>query len=155
MKNQKVILPILGIGLIALFGGGYITLSSKKEPTKEIVLETEEKVEETVNTLSPEDLGLSLEPISANKKLLMEIEKTDDISSLDYELSYTSMGNIPRGVIGHIEVKTKGSPVRQEIILGTCSDVCHYDQEVSDIKLVVKVTKLDNKVYSVEKTLEL
>ena len=35
MKNQKVILPILGIGLIALFGGGYITLSSKKEPTKD------------------------------------------------------------------------------------------------------------------------
>ena len=148
-------IAVLFAALIALVGGGYLALSSnsKKETPKEIVSESQQPLEETVSVLSPEDLGLSLKPISANKKLLMEIEKTDDISSLDYELSYTSIGNIPRGVIGHIDVKT-GKKILQEIVLGTCSDVCHYDKEVSDIKLVVKVTKLDNKEYLVEKTLE-
>lgn len=153
MKNKKVLIVVLFAALIALSGGVYLASSSKKQVAEPVVIEPQEEIEEAVDTLSPEELGLSLKPISANKKLLMEIENTDDISSLDYELSYTSMGNIPRGVIGHIEVKTKGSLVKQEITLGTCSDVCHYDEDVSGIKLVVKVTKLDNKIYSVEKTL--
>lgn len=154
MKNKGFIIGVVAVLIIVLIGGGYLTLSSRKEPPKTVVPEPQATVEETVNILSPEDIGLTLKPISANKKLLMEIEKTDDISSLDYELSYTSMGNIPRGVIGNIEVKTKGNSVKQEIVLGTCSDVCHYDQDVSGIKLVVKVTKLDNKVYLVEKSLD-
>ena len=86
-----------------------------------------------------------------NKKVIMEITKVEDISSLEYQLSYASKGDIPRGAIGTLE--PKGKPVKQEIVLGTCSDVCHYDQEVSDIKLLVRVTKTDNKIYSVEHSL--
>ena len=60
-----------------------------------------------------------------------------------------------RGAIGNIEVKSKDKLIKKEIVLGTCSDVCHYDLEVSDIKLILKVTKTDGKVYQSQKTLEL
>jgi len=39
----------------------------------------------------------------------MKISKTDDISSLDYQLSYNaevSGEKVPRGTIGHVDVKT-------------------------------------------------
>lgn len=155
MQNKKVIIVILVVALIFLVGGGFFALSSKKEAAKPIVSEQQQPVEEKVNTLTPHDIGLTLTATPDNKKVSMQIAKVEDISSLDYELSYTAKGNIPRGVIGHIDNKTKGKPIKQEIVLGTCSDVCHYDQEVSGIKVIVKVTKLDNKVYSVEKSLEL
>ena len=154
MQNKKVIVIVSVVTLVVLLGGGYFVLSSKKEAPKPEASREQQSAEEAVNTLKPEDIGLSLTITPDNKKVIMEITKTDDISSSDYELSYTAKGNIPRGVIGHIDNKTKGKAIRQEIVLGTCSDVCHYDQEVSNIKLVVKVTKLDDKVYSVEKTLE-
>lgn len=154
MKNRKVIIIALVVGGIVILGGGYFVLSSKKEAAKPIVQEQQQSIEEKVNTLSPKDIGLTLTLTPDNKKVIMQIAKVEDISSLDYELSYAAKGNIPRGVIGHADTKAQ-KIVKQEIILGTCSDVCHYDQEVSGIKLVVKVTKLDNKVYSVEKSLEL
>ena len=134
-------------------GGGYYYVSSNKKPSDSAVTVEPEPTEEPIISLSADDIGLTLTSVSDNRKVIMEVANVGDISSLDYELSYMSKGSIPRGAIGHIEIKSKTKPVRQEIVLGTCSDVCHYDQEVSDIKLVVKVTKLDNKVYSVEKTL--
>ena len=88
---------------------------------------------------------------SDGKRIIMEITETEDLTSIEYQLSYTSKGDIPRGVIGTAEVK--GSTIRKEIILGTCSDVCHYDQDVSDIKLILKITKTDGKIYQVEKSL--
>jgi len=36
------------------------------------------------------------------------------------------------------------------MIFGTCSDVCHYDSGVTDIDLIVKITKTDGKIYQVE-----
>lgn len=153
MKNQGLIIGVVIVLVIALIGGGYLVVSSKKEAPTQVVSEPQTLVEETVNTLSPQDLGLILTATPDNRKVTMQISNIEDISSLDYELSYTAKGNIPRGVIGQINVK--GKPVKQEIVLGTCSDVCHYDEDVSDIKLVVKVTKLDNKEYLVEKSLEL
>ncbi len=157
MKNQKVIIVVAGIVLLALAGVGYYTLSvnkSSKPPQAPQLQELQKEKEETISTLSPEDIGLTLTAGVDKKRVIMEIANTATISSLDYELSYTSRGDIPRGVIGNIEVTSKDKLIKKELVLGTCSDVCHYDEEVSDIKLILKVTKTDSKVYSVEKTLE-
>jgi len=155
MKNKNLIIGIIVICLVLFVGGGYFVLSSKKTSTIPAPSVVPQPPEETVDTLLPEDIGLSLTATPDNKKVIIQVTNIEDISSLDYELSYTAKGDIPRGVIGQIDIKAKKSPVKQEIVLGTCSDVCHYDKEVSDIKLVVKVTKLDNKIYSVEKTLDI
>ena len=109
--------------------------------------------EDKVSAISPEEIGLSLTKSADDKKVILEVANTEGVSGFDYELSYISKGDIPRGVIGHIDIKQIGKSVKQEITLGTCSDVCHYDQEVSNIKLILKVTKTNGTVAQAEKSL--
>jgi len=154
MKNKNLAI-VLTIGLLVLVGGAYFVVSSKKEAPESITPEPQIVPEEKINTLSADDIGLILTTGNNNRKVIMEVANIGDISSLDYELSYMSKGDIPRGAIGHIDIKSKTRPVRQEIVLGTCSDVCHYDEDVSDIKLILKVAKIDGTISQVEKSLEL
>lgn len=151
MKNKNLILAI-AIGLIVLLGVGGFLIFGKK--TSSDVAQQTPVEEETIVTMKPEEIGLTLEAANDNKKVIFEVAKTEGIVSLDYELSYVSKGDIPRGAMGHIEVK-EGKTVSQEVTLGTCSDVCHYDEGVSDVKLVLKVTKADGSTAQVEKSLEL
>ena len=151
MNNKKLIV-IVAVGLVVLVGGGFLVMSGSKK-TEPVVEQA--PVEEQVSMIKPEDIGLTLTASADNRKVILEVKNTEGLSGLDYELSYTSKGDIPRGVIGHIDIKQEGKPVKQEIILGTCSDVCHYDEDVSDIKLILKVAKTDNTTSQVEKTLEL
>ena len=150
--NNKKLITFLAVGLIVLAFGVFLVLSGNK---KEASVATPAPVEEQISTIKPEEIGLSLTSSLDNKKVILEVTQTGGITGLDYELSYTSEGDIPRGVIGHIDIKQAGKAVRQEITLGTCSDVCHYDKDVSDIKLILKVTKTDGTTSSVEKSLEL
>lgn len=146
LKKNKMLGGILIIVMLLLVGGG-IFLATKKS-SKSV---TPPAQQEEILTLSPEDIGLSLAMGSDQKRVIMEIANTEGLTSVEYQLSYTSKGDIPRGAIGTAEVK--GNAIKKEIILGTCSDVCHYDQDVSDIKLILKVTKADGKIYQVEKIL--
>lgn len=158
MRNRNILIVSVIILIIILIGGAYyFVFNSKKSRTGATVSEQGQvqlPEEMAIPTLSPQDIGLTLSSTADLHKVIMAVANTADISSLDYQLSYTAKGNIPRGVLGHIDIKVSGNPVQQEIILGTCSDVCHYDQEVSDIKLVLKVTKNDNKIYQVEQFLD-
>ena len=150
MKNKKLIIIIVGI-LLLVVGGFYVMSSSQKAAPAPQVDQT--PVEEQVSTMKPEDIGLSLTQSTDGRKVIMAVTNTKDISGLDYQLSYTSKGNIPRGVLGHINVKQPGQSVSQEITLGTCSDVCHYDEGVTEIKLILKVTKSDGSTSQIEKSL--
>lgn len=151
MKNKNLVI-FAAIGIVVLVVGGFLILSSGKKAPAPVA---QAPNEETVSVMEPEEIGLSLTASTDSKKVIFEIVNTKDISGLDYELSYTSKGDIPRGAIGHIDIKQTGKKVLQEIPLGTCSDVCHYDQDVSDIKLILKVTKTDGSTSQVEKTLEI
>ncbi len=146
MKNNRNLIIVGVIVLILLVGGG-VFLATKKSPNTT----TSVQQSEVILTLSPLDIGLSLTMGSDGKRVIMEITKTEGLTSIDYQLSYTSKGGIPRGAIGTADIK--GNNIKKEIILGTCSDVCHYDQDVSNIKVILKVTKTDGKVYQVEKSL--
>lgn len=152
MKNKNMAM-YLTIGVIVLVVGGILVFALNKKATPAPVVQA--PAEEVVSTIKPEEIGLSLTASSDNHKVILEVTNTSGISGFDYELSYTSKGDIPRGVIGHIDIKVAGKPVTQEITLGTCSDVCHYDVGVSNIKLILKVTKTDGTASQVEKSLEL
>lgn len=156
MRNSKFIIALGVLIVLVLAGGGYFLLSGKNTAPKSTTSDTaqvQEVSQQTISTLTPSDLGLSLTANSNTTKLTMALTKTNDISTIDYQLSYTAKGDIQRGIIGQATVKP-GKTVSQEITLGTCSDVCHYDQDVSGINLVLKVTKTDGKTYQVEKSLD-
>lgn len=151
MRNKNLIVGLVGVAVVVIVGILVLSSDKKAEPVQ--VEQT--PVEEQVSTIKPEDIGLSLTASSDGRKVILEVKKTEGLAGLDYELSYTSKGDIPRGVIGHIGIPEEGKSVRQEITLGTCSDVCHYDEDVSDIKLILKVTKTDGTISQTEESLEL
>lgn len=135
---------------MVLLVGGLVFLANKSNKQGN----TSQLQEQTIPSISSSEIGLTLKPGSDNQRVVMEVSKTDGIKALDYELSYTAKGDIPRGALGHIDV-TGGKPVSKELYLGTCSDVCHPDSDVHNIKVVVKVTKTDGKVYQSEASTEL
>ncbi len=145
--NKKYL--IAGAVLLVLVGSYFLFFANKSSNQT-----TPTIAEQNIPTISADSIGLTLKPGSDGKRVIMTVTKTDDINSLDYELSYTSKGDIPRGVIGHVDIK-KGQTATADIYLGTCSNVCHPDSDIKNIKLVVKVNKSDGKVYQAETTTEL
>lgn len=146
MKNNKNLI-IAGVIVLLLLVGGGIFLAAKKSPKPAISVQQSEEI----LTLSPDDIGLSLTKGKDENRIIMRVNKVGGIRAIEYQLSYKSAGDIPRGVIGNAEAT--GKPIEKEIYMGTCSDVCHPDKEISDIKIILKVTKTDGKVYQVEKSL--
>ena len=152
MINKKSLIIAIVVVVLVLVGVSIYVLSTRKSATTTV--EEPGTAVEVVPAIAAKDLGLTLEMSPGGNRVIMKIKNTKDITGVDYELSYISTGGIPRGAIGHTDVKEQGKAISQEIVLGTCSDVCHYDTDVKDIKLVVKITKTDNKIYQSEVTLD-
>jgi hypothetical protein len=155
LKNRNaVIIAAVVIGLLVLVVGFVLFLekSSNQAQNSQTALPTQVPIP----TLSPDSIGLTLVESADMHKATMKIVNTSDIASVDYQLSYNAQVSgqqVPRGTIGHVDVKTKGQVISQDMIFGTCSDVCHYDTGITDVKLIIKVTKTDGKVYQVVKSL--
>ena len=149
MKNKN----LLTIGTIVLVVlGGFFFFNTGKKPETASVFPTPE--EQAVPTLSSQDLGLTFNARSDNKAVKFSIKNASDIESVEYEISYLAKGDIPRGAIGSATPKG-GSIDTNYIDLGTCSSgKCKYDEGVHDLKLLLKITKKDGKVYQTEQTLE-
>lgn len=150
MSRNTVIIIIVAV-VILLGGGGFYLASrnTQKGPTPTPTPDSQQ-----VLTLQPSDIGLILAGIDTGKfaghGISINILKIADIASIDYQLSYTAKGNIPRGAIGHVDIKPSDTKFMQQLPFGTCSDVCHFDSDVSDVKVTMKITKNDGKIYSVE-----
>jgi len=156
MKQKKLLIILSGVLVLCALGvvGFFLLGKSSNTPTQPVAQQNQ-----VVPTLKPEDIGLDLSMVKSGKfagnGVDMKITKIGDISSIDYELSYVSKGDIPRGAIGHVDVKPGDSQIDQQLAFGTCSDVCHFDTEVHDVKMTLKVTKTDGKSYQVEAPFQL
>jgi hypothetical protein len=153
MKNKKSLIIAIAVVVVVLVAVSIFFLSTRNSTSSNTQEEPGMAIE-AVPTIVPSELGLTLKMGSDGKRVIMTITNTKDITGVDYELSYTSLNDIPRGAIGHVDVKTPGKTITQEIVLGTCSDVCHYDTDVKDIKLVAKIAKADGKTFQSEVTLK-
>ncbi|MDE2025744.1 MAG: hypothetical protein KGJ07_04585 [Patescibacteria group bacterium] len=151
MKQKKllIILCAVLVLLVVIVAGALMFLKNQGGNTNAPVAQQNQ----VVPTLKPDDIGLTLSIIAsgkfANNGVDMKITKVMDIASVDYELAYLSKGDISRGAIGHVDV-TSGNAIDQQLPFGTCSDVCHFDTDVHQVQLTLKVTKTDGKAYQVE-----
>src|SRR3989344_5288111 len=161
MKNKNLI--VIGvIVILVIVGGGYFFLSSKNESDPR---DTEPvAVEETIETLSPEEIGLELSTTNNDREVVISISKPEGIDTIEYELTWgakvkdSSSGellDVVHGISTEEPIELNGKPYETEIVMGSCSDVCHYDTGVNNIKIVLKVVKTDGKIYQVEETLEI
>ena len=154
LKNRNAVIAIIVAVVLLVLVVGFLIFSGKSanQPQNQAALPTQVPIP----TLAPESIGLTLAESADMHKVNMKIANTTDITSVDYQLSYNAQVSgqpVPRGTIGHADVKTHGQAISQDMVLGTCSDVCHYDIGITDIKIIVKVSKSDGKVYQVEKSL--
>lgn len=155
MQQKHMIIIAIAAVVLLLVGGGAFFFMSSNHPQK--VAQQADDQQEVIPTLAPDAIGMDLTSVRGGKAVTLQVAKVDGISSIDYEVTYTANNNnntIPRGVIGHIDI-TPGNAVKQDVILGTCSDVCHYDTVVSPVKFTLKVAKTDGKIYQVEKSISL
>jgi hypothetical protein len=149
--KKNILIPVIIVVIILVGASVYLLATRKATPTPTNI----EPTIEVIPTLTPGEIGLTLKAGPGGRTVVMTVTKTKDLTGIDYELSYEAKGGLPRGAIGRADIKTPGEVVTQEIVLGTCSDVCHYDEGVTSVNLVVKVTKADGKVYQVEQKLDL
>lgn len=154
MNDKKVLIIGVIALLFALSGGYYIMIASKTAP---MPTPTPTQQEEVIPTLSQKDIGLTFVTRSDNKAVKFSLSNIKDIQSVDYEVTYTAKGNVPRGIIGTIEVTPQDEILESKYIdLGSCSSgKCRYDEGVSLVKLVLKITKTDGKVFQSESKLDI
>lgn len=154
MKNRNMMIAAI-VGAVLLLGGGFfLWVNSGKAPEKKEMEQTLQK--EEIKTIDPSQLGLTLTARGDKKAVNLEIANLTGLKSIEYELSYIAKGDIPRGVIGSIEIKPTDKKVARELLLGTCSkNVCKYDEGVTEATLIVKVTKTDDSVLQSEKKISL
>lgn len=150
LKNRKVVVAA-GIVILLVIFLGFLFLSNKFSTTQNSQDTSALPTQIPVPTITADLLGLTLKAGAGGKTVIVTLANVTGIIGVEYELSYTSKGDIPRGAIGQLDLTKK--PVSKEITLGTCSDKCHYDEEVSNIKIVLKITKDDGKVYQAEQSL--
>ncbi|MCL5970603.1 MAG: hypothetical protein M1450_03830 [Patescibacteria group bacterium] len=154
MKSKTIIIVVLILAILG--GGGFFFLSSNKssqKPKKQEPLIQEENLP----SLSPEEIGLKTQVRDDKKAIKFEVANVKDITAIDYEISYLAKGEIPRGVIGHVEKNSGESSMSTKYIeLGSCSSgKCKYDEGVTDLKLILKITKDDGKTYQAEQKIDL
>jgi hypothetical protein len=95
-----------------------------------------------------------MEALNNNKQVVFTIAKSDGITAVEYELTYTAADEQQRGVIGQVEDLEEGNPIESKPLdLGSCSSgVCKYDTGVTSVDLLLKVTK-GGKDYQVKDSL--
>ncbi len=158
MKDKRAIIAIIVIVLV--IGGGALYFLAKKTPPKPQQTTQQQSADDIVLTMTPEDLGLTTTIRDDKKAMKFQMTNIKNIQLVEYQMSYTKEINgeqVPEGLIGEVKINpgdsTAGIAYRE---FGTCSSGrCRYDKVVSSIKLTLKVTKTDGKVYQVEKTVDL
>ncbi len=152
MKKDKKILIAIIAGLVVViavvlffvFGRGSSSQTTQNQ---------EEEAMQVIPTIEPEEIGFDLTAGKEGKTVILEVAKTTGLEVVEYTLSYLDDEGIERGAYGQLDLDE--TPAIKEITLGTCSDVCHYDEGVESVNIVLKITKTNGKVYQLEKTLEL
>jgi len=154
LKNKKMFI-VLSIVSILLIGGVILKVKSsqQKKTLEEVKKEEVLPKSEIVPTV---DSSVSVNLTSKDKKeAILTIENMPKgTSTIEYELSYLASGNLPKGVVGTIDVEDEES-VERKITLGTCSSgSCVYDQGVKSIKVNLKFegdygSKLFEKEYEI------
>lgn len=155
LKNKKL-LGIVGVFFVLAVLGGVFLLtknSADEAPSDEITDSSD------LPTLTPEEIGMVVTVRKDKQAIMFELTKADDISRVEYTIEYEKElegERVPEGIFGEMNIGEDGITKTDFREFGTCSaGKCRYDEVVSDIKIVLKVTKKDGKDYQVEKIVKL
>lgn len=162
--KNKIVIVVLVILVIAIAVGSYFAMSGKSTKTKD---QTDNSMDQVVNKLSPDEIGLTISANDSKKGVKFAISKLSGITSIEYQVTYEAdstaaeqreggEARVQRGITGEAKITSSTSYESPWLDLGSCSkNVCRYDTGVSSVDLTLKIIKSDGKIYEVEKKLEL
>lgn len=167
MLKNKTAKIITGVVLfIILILAGYFFLA--RQPAPKTPAEQSQPLDIGPESLDPEEIALELTATPDKKKIQFTIGKLSGIKSVSYELTYEADSTdqeiseggderIQRGITGEAKLKMGDAKYKSPLLdLGSCSkNVCRYDKGVNSVNLILKIVKDNDKVYQVEKDLEL
>ena len=159
VKNRTIQIVLVAVIVVILGASGFFLIASKNsQNTQDLTVS-----DNSVQTLSPSDIGLKLEASDDKKKVRFDISKASDIKSIEYELTYEadstaqeksegSDARVQRGITGQINVDASSGQYQSSwLILGSQSaNVVRYDTGVNSISITLKITKNTGKIYQVQ-----
>ena len=164
LKKNKVLVIVVSLlllaGAVTAFLLGNVTNSSSTDESGIVS-------DKPVKVIQADEIGLVLSARSDKKAIILSVTKLDGVESVEYEVTYdadvaadssgdSGSGITQRGVVGSPILVNGASSIKRTIELGTCSkNVCKYDNIVSDIKFVIKVTYSNGDIGSVEESISL
>jgi hypothetical protein len=131
-----VLVVFFGLGII----GGLFFLAFKNKKSSSSPLKPTPTPQQIMEELPTEELPLVwLTPSADKHEVTLEIKNIKNTNTLEYELTYLSK-DIPRGVVGTINLKEGETSITRKILLGTCSrNVCKYDEGVTGGTLTLRL----------------
>lgn len=149
------VIVLIAMGAFVVLGGRSQT--SSKQPS------SAQTTDQTIPTIKPEDIGLVFSATADKKYVKFVINKPDGIDSIDYDISYDAISDDGQTVNQGLTGQLSKSDVQNSVLqtknreLGTCSTggKCRFDKGVKAVKLLLKITKNDGKVYQCEQNLML
>lgn len=162
-KHSTAIIGCIVVIVVIVIGAFILISHNSQKAAQEATV-----IDNSVQTISPSAIGLKLEASSDKKEIRFTISKASDIKDIEYELTYVanstaeersegSDARVQRGITGDESIQA-GSATYQSswLILGSQSaNIVRYDTGVKSIDITLKVTKIDNKVYQVQDSLNL
>lgn len=162
---KGLLFGLIGLLVVGLAAGAYFMLAGRSASTEEEETAVDSSV---VETLTADQLGLSIEAKPDGKAVKFKIEKAGDIKSLEYQVTYEADSTaqekaeggedrVQRGITGEAEVEGDRLSYESEWLdLGSCSrNVCKYDSGVDSVELTLKIMKKNGRTYESQATHEL
>lgn len=149
--DKKIVITLIVLTTV-IIGGIFIKIKTNKQSVSSQI-EKKGDVLPTSDIIPTIDESVNVNLTSQDKKeVILIIENLPkNTTTIEYELSYFTKGNLPKGVIGTIETQDKDS-IERRITLGTCSSgTCVYDEGVNNIKVSLKFEgEYGNKLFEKE-----
>lgn len=153
LEDKKIQVAATVVVIVLLLVGVFLFLH--KSPSKEKVIIPNQFSTEELPKITPEDIGMVVTIRSDKKAVMFELKKAADIKHVDYEIRYNHIVDgeqVQEGILGIMNIAEDGITKTDFRTFGTCSATCRYDVGVSDVSIILKVTKNDGKQYQVEKS---
>ena len=158
LKNKKVLAAVAVFLVLVVLGGAFFISRNQNISSRDIDIK-DEITDSGLPSLGPSDIGMVVTLRPDGKALMFELTKTFDINSVEYTIEYEKEiegERVPEGIFGLMNIAEDGITKTDYREFGTCSSGrCRYDNVVSDITIILKVTKKDGKEYQVEKIVKL
>lgn len=163
MDKKFLVIGVVIVVLLVAGGGFFIMSSGKKAAPQPTVTQ-----DQTVQDLSPKDIGLQLVMSYGNKRVKVVVGKASDIKNLEYDITYSAdvpaselapgeeAVKVERGFNDQATIKQGSAKYEsKEFDLGSCSkSVCRYDTGVDSVSILMKVVKRDGKIYQVKDSIK-